>query len=199
MNISAVPLKVQARSGEDIYAFPDLNEILEQGRIRPDQDREHFYFYNFDPLTTELQPVLNGMPYSEIVSVEIVTVPVSFDFVVDSLDRFYSKRLSKHYVWSANEDASLAAAIWKAFSDFFEWKRDSMITSSYSQGGTWWRSYFSELGLDFMRQHYRTLKWRCISSQIAPDFPELQQLLVRTISHRTSEHEWAKNLVGEWK
>lgn len=199
MRISAIPLRVQTISGEECFAFPDLNEILEQGRIHPDQDREDFYFYNFDPLTTELQPVLNGMSYSAIRAVEIVKVPVTCNFIVDAVDRFYSKRLSKYYVWSANEDELVAAEIWEAFSRFFDSNRDVMMTSDYSSGDVWRRSCFSELGLDFMRQHYRSLKSRCIKGRSAVAFPELQQLLFKTISHRTLDSHWGGNLVGEWE
>lgn len=52
------------------------------------------------------------------------------------------------------------------------------------------RASFNDLGLDFMRQHYRRLKDESIASASIPDNHLLQESLNQVQHNRTTDSDW---------
>jgi hypothetical protein len=52
------------------------------------------------------------------------------------------------------------------------------------------KTNLTDLGLDFMRQHYHKLKEEALTQQRLPSQLNLRRLIVQTANHRTTDDDW---------
>ena len=184
------PVTIIDADGLQRFCVLDLHEqVVHQVPVPASgAKRDRIFFYNFDPLTSELQQGLDSLNYSAVCVIrELQQLPVEEPYVIDALDHFYDKTLPNHYVWEKACDPSFTVEFWDAFLKFLRSKGDVYLGANTS---VLTNVDFTDLGLDFMRQHYRSIKRTAISSGHASSSSNWSALLESTISNRTIADDW---------
>lgn len=171
-------------------AIANGEELSEQGELILKSTK--FCFYHVDPLTSEVQPSFAGYDRSWIQNLQIVrALPVVEDFEIDRLDFFFDWRLTRHKAWiDDREDHVTALRFWTCFVTFLDAYGKELLRQKSHKPDSLRKSDFTALGLDFMRQHYRSLKFDAIRKGGDVSVLRLQELLHDTREHRTKDQDW---------
>lgn len=151
-------------------------------------DGDELMYFRFDPLTSfGLRFGLCTAKVAEVAGLNVIPkLPVSENYVIDSLQSFFHGGPT-----SAVKIEKLDSHAGRFLQHFGEF---AMSTSLIEPLGTSLRFNShdcSELGLDYMRQHYRAIKQHFLCTGQLPRFPSLKYLLELTTFSRTSDADWA--------
>ncbi|MBL8814071.1 MAG: hypothetical protein JNM43_28140 [Planctomycetaceae bacterium] len=190
--LEGTPVSFRFLSNRRSYGAIDVSdEVAANGQLCPSKLTK-FNFYFFDPLTSMLRPSRCTFDREKIHEIDIVPqLPVQHDFEIDRLSFFYDWTLRDYPGLPTGVMCDeVAQKFWRSFLEFLRFNSTALLSKPNREFDCIWKSDFTELGLDFMRQHYRSLKADAITrgGDISAEF--LRDLLSDTKMHRTVDEDW---------
>ena len=154
-------VRVETITGKIVFGYLDVfEEVSDAGTIiTPRREeitpvRNSMYFYNVDPLTSEVQKGLDGFYYKDVKSLRTVpALPIDEDFEIDSLEQFFNKRLVNSYVWTRpgsptvpmDEDVHFSKVFRSAFDRFLCANGAALLARSLDSASPFRKSDLTQL------------------------------------------------------
>jgi hypothetical protein len=188
-------LRMQVESRPDVFAFlgSTLNIATNVGINRP---LETINAFCIDPLTSRMMAGLATFEADEVSEVEVWDrIPVKSDYLIDCVAYFVEFPMAFHsrptLEWqSAREEINSDAAA-SFVRHVYQFLVSNKLVVEPIGDSEIWRHNLNVLGLDFMRQHYRSLKNVFLIDRQLPSNAILEYLLRATILNRTDDSDWA--------
>jgi hypothetical protein len=191
-------VRIESRNGQvEYFWLAGRVEVIDE-RPWAGEDCKKLFAHGLDPLTSELQSALRTYCYEDIRGIRpVARLPVAEDFEIDSSDRFYAN-LSNYHLGNTPDNQGVATQFWNAFYTFICSNEEPLLVAPLTSQASLRKSSFTQLGLDYMRQHYRFVKAESTRKQTAPTPSFLQRLLELTMKNRTTDADWTKPNIEPW-
>jgi hypothetical protein len=201
----AVVLEIMSCLGESNYFILEYPPHMVNGQLCT-LGYSTLSCYRFDPLTTTLLPGICHVPFDVIGSYRrVAEFPVQDDYEIDAgLFELSSgqriRQLNECQDEVSREVLREDLCIKAAFNSFLNRHKAILLARKITGATPLFRSHLSDLGLDFMRQNYRSVQYQSMVSgePIAP--MHLEEMLQYTQSHRTTDADWRNaKLLNNWE
>lgn len=151
--------------------------------------REKFYYWWFDPLTSRGgEGMCFARPGTVLALEALESTPVTCEYTIDSAVTFSWDNGVRYGLPEVSE--AFARAFLQAIIDCLASHDLPLIQVSDEKALCIRNTDLTNLGLDFMRQHYHNLKEAALAQQRVPSQADLRRLLALTENHRTTDDDW---------
>ena len=151
-------------------------------------NEDKLYHFQMDPLTTTVSGGLTVADTENVVHLEPVdSLPITSNFLIDSIDQFYENPVRYPNVTDQPKDFAVS---------FLNVTRRFLVRSNLTCRNVGerelWSHDLTSLGIDFMRQFYRSIKKHSITTLKLPDSMNLEYLRNLAACSRTHDKDWSR-------
>lgn len=188
-------VRLQLTNGADVFAtFSSTCRTANTSRT--ELPVETLNVFLFDPLTSKMKAGLATFETADIASIEMIDgLPVKSDYLIDCGKYFVDFPMAFHsrptIEWQSAREDSNAAESTRFFSRVNKFLHRHTLLAEPINDSEIWRHNVNALGLDFMRQHYRSMKNVFLIDRKLPSIEVLEHLLRATTLNRTYDSDWA--------